>query len=215
MWMQLVSVYEVTSNIFFVQCTLIKLIGLLLTTMASQNLGSRHCVTKCAVENKLVNQNCWSWYHFSQEKLPHTCTLIPLPVMPFHFFMGHLVYKLLKVRLKLSSLIILYFFMIVGSILESHNGFRDQVCSLAAADQRSGQELGGGHRISPRGLRCRGEYWVAMTERLKESPWQKYAVCAWQDKPGVWLFDSIITETAHWEAPRKAAYSEHSILMVG
>ena len=29
-------------------------------------------VTKCALENKLLNQNCWSWYHFSQEKLPHT-----------------------------------------------------------------------------------------------------------------------------------------------
>ena len=28
--------------------------------------------TKCALENKLLlNQNCWSWYHFSQ-KLPHT-----------------------------------------------------------------------------------------------------------------------------------------------
>ena len=26
----------------------------------------------CPIENKLLNQNCWSWYHFSQEKLPHT-----------------------------------------------------------------------------------------------------------------------------------------------
>ena len=36
------------------------------------NFGPRHCLTNCALENKLLNQNCWSWYHFSQEKLPHT-----------------------------------------------------------------------------------------------------------------------------------------------
>ena len=41
-----------------------------------ENLGPRHCLTKCALENKLLNQNCWSWYQFSQKKLPHT--LIPL-----------------------------------------------------------------------------------------------------------------------------------------
>ena len=38
--------------------------------------GPRHCLTTCALENKLLNQNCWSWYHFSQEKLPRT--LIPV-----------------------------------------------------------------------------------------------------------------------------------------
>ena len=38
-----------------------------------KRFGPRHCLTKCAlVENKLLNQNCWSWYHFSQEKLPYT-----------------------------------------------------------------------------------------------------------------------------------------------
>ena len=37
-----------------------------------ENFGLRHCLTKCALENKLLNQNCWSWYHFTQEKLPHT-----------------------------------------------------------------------------------------------------------------------------------------------
>ena len=37
-----------------------------------ENLGSRHCLTKCALENKLLSQNCLSLYHFSQEKLPHT-----------------------------------------------------------------------------------------------------------------------------------------------
>ena len=36
------------------------------------NLGSWYCLTKCALENKLPHQNWWSWYHFSQEKLPHT-----------------------------------------------------------------------------------------------------------------------------------------------
>ena len=30
----------------------------------------------CSIEIKLLNQNFWSWYHFSQEKLPHT--LIPV-----------------------------------------------------------------------------------------------------------------------------------------
>ena len=38
--------------------------------------GIRHCLTKCAIESKLLNQNCWSWYHFSQEKLPHTLILV-------------------------------------------------------------------------------------------------------------------------------------------
>ena len=85
------------------ECALIKLIGWLLTTMTSRNgihshilfklkredFGSRHCLTKCTLENKLLNQNWWSWY-FSQEKLPHT--LIPVIAstycgsMPFHFF---------------------------------------------------------------------------------------------------------------------------------
>ena len=40
-------------------------------------LRPRHCLTKCALENKLLNsQNCWYWYNFSQEKLSHT--LIPI-----------------------------------------------------------------------------------------------------------------------------------------
>ena len=57
-----------------IECTLITLTGLLLTTMGcrNDNLGARHCLTKCALENKLPNQNRWSWYHFPQEKLPHT-----------------------------------------------------------------------------------------------------------------------------------------------
>ena len=41
-----------------------------------ENLRPRHRLTKCALENKLLIQNCWSWCHFSQEKLPHT--LIPI-----------------------------------------------------------------------------------------------------------------------------------------
>ena len=66
------------------ECALAKLHGLLITTMASPNdihssrdLAERrhflpwHCLTKWARQNKLLNQNCWSWYHFSQEKIHH------------------------------------------------------------------------------------------------------------------------------------------------
>ena len=38
------------------------------------NFGSRHCVTKCALENKPLNQKFLSWFHFSREKLPHILT---------------------------------------------------------------------------------------------------------------------------------------------
>ena len=42
-----------------------------------ENFRPRHSLTKCSLEDKLLNQkNCWSWYNFSQEKLPHT--LIPI-----------------------------------------------------------------------------------------------------------------------------------------
>ena len=53
------------------ECALIKLIGLLLTTVASQNgihsalvkaegedFGPQHCLSKCALENNLLSQNC-------------------------------------------------------------------------------------------------------------------------------------------------------------
>ena len=33
-----------------------------------KNVGPWHCLTKCALENKQLNQNGWSWYHFSQVK---------------------------------------------------------------------------------------------------------------------------------------------------
>ena len=39
-----------------------------------QHFGSWHYLTKCALENRLLNQNWWSWYHFSQKKLPHVYT---------------------------------------------------------------------------------------------------------------------------------------------
>ena len=89
------------------ECTLIKLIGFntqncgklkwhSFTSCLSwkrDTFGAWHCLTKCALENKLLNQNCWSWYHFSQ-KLPHT--LIPViastycgKYMLYHFFWGH------------------------------------------------------------------------------------------------------------------------------
>ena len=35
----------------------------------------QHCLTKWALENKLLNQNGWSWY-FSQEMIPQTLTPI-------------------------------------------------------------------------------------------------------------------------------------------
>ena len=48
----------------------------------------------CGLENKLLNQTLWSWYHFSQEKLPHT--LIPVMASTYCWkyailfvFMGH------------------------------------------------------------------------------------------------------------------------------
>ena len=55
-----------------------------------EDFGTRHCLTKCALENKLLNQNCWSWYNFSQEKLPHTLILVIVSTccgkyMPFRF----------------------------------------------------------------------------------------------------------------------------------
>ena len=28
------------------------------TGMKKENLGPRHCLTKCALENKVLNQNC-------------------------------------------------------------------------------------------------------------------------------------------------------------
>ena len=48
---------------------IVKLEWIMLTTVASQNgihslsqqrenLGPQHCLTKCALENKLLNQNC-------------------------------------------------------------------------------------------------------------------------------------------------------------
>ena len=29
-----------------------------------KTFGPRHCLTKCALENKVLNQNCWPWYNF-------------------------------------------------------------------------------------------------------------------------------------------------------
>ena len=61
------------------------------------NFGTRHCLTKCALENKLLNQNCWPCYHFSQEKLPHTLILVIASTYcgkyAVPFFMGHPVYN--------------------------------------------------------------------------------------------------------------------------
>ena len=50
-----------------------------------ENFGPQHCLRKCALENKLLNQNYWSWYHFSQEKLPDT--LIPV-IASIHVYCG-------------------------------------------------------------------------------------------------------------------------------
>ena len=59
--------------------------------------GPRHCFTKCALENILLYLNCWSWFHFSQEKLPCT-TMIPAIAFTYcgkyaiPFFLCHPVY---------------------------------------------------------------------------------------------------------------------------
>ena len=59
-----------------------------------------HCLTKCALEIKLLNQNCWSWYHFSQKKLPRTLILVIASTYcgkyAVPFFMGHPVYCISK-----------------------------------------------------------------------------------------------------------------------
>ena len=49
-----------------------------------------HCLTYVPLENKLLNQNWWSWYHFSKEKVTsYTDTSYCNPhivgSMPFHF----------------------------------------------------------------------------------------------------------------------------------
>ena len=78
-----------------------------LVKLTRGNFWSRHCFTKCAIENKLLNQNCWSWYNFSQEKLPHTlislnCIHILLEVCR-SFFLGHpvfLIFEQLRSQLR-------------------------------------------------------------------------------------------------------------------
>ena len=75
-------------------------VSLLFTTVASKcdthsslvlaeisNFMARHCLTKSALENKLLHQSCLSLYNFSK-KIPHP--LIPVIVymgsMPFRFY---------------------------------------------------------------------------------------------------------------------------------
>ena len=55
-----------------------------------ENVGPWHCLTKCALGNKLLNPNCWSWYHLSREELPHTsyCIHILQKVCCSIFFYG-------------------------------------------------------------------------------------------------------------------------------
>ena len=89
------------AGFFCKECALIKLIGLLhycsqiwRAEMAfMKNFGSRHCLTKCALENKLLNQNCGSWYHFSLRRscLIHWYELLHPHIVgsiPFRFFSG-------------------------------------------------------------------------------------------------------------------------------
>ena len=55
-----------------------------------------HCLTKCALGNKLLHQNGWTWYHFSQKRLH---ALIPVIAFTYYwkyavlFVLGHPVYK--------------------------------------------------------------------------------------------------------------------------
>ena len=95
-----------------------------------QHFGPRHCLTKCALENKLLNQNCWSWYHFSQEKLPHK--LIPFIAStycgkyPVPFFLGHPVYIYIPYLPSLSDIIsprMQLHFLDIGSRFLPNNEF--------------------------------------------------------------------------------------------
>ena len=75
-----------------------------------ESFGPRHCLTKCALENNLLDSNCWSWCHFAKGKLPQT--LIPVLASTFggkffsgppcilHFYTFHFtIYVLFKVFL--------------------------------------------------------------------------------------------------------------------
>ena len=123
------------------ECALIKLIGLLLTTMASllfslhlswnrKKFGPRHCLTKCALENKLLSQNCWSWYHFSQEKLPRT--LIPIIAStycgkyPVPFFSGP---PCIVKQFNLNSTWPIYFSNVTFTLLKGniHSSWKDDI----------------------------------------------------------------------------------------
>ena len=71
-----------------------------------ENFRPRHCLTKCDLENKLLNQNCWSWYHFLRRSYlinihwyqllhPHYCGKYAVP-----FFSGSPCTRKLVVSMK-------------------------------------------------------------------------------------------------------------------
>ena len=83
----------------------LKLSELLLTPIASRNsilfspsfswklFRPRHCLTKCALEKKTIELNCWwSRYHFAQEKLPRILILVGEVWRSSFLFLGHRVY---------------------------------------------------------------------------------------------------------------------------
>ena len=76
-------------------------------TLKRENLGLRHCLTKCAIENKLLNQNCWSWYNFSQENLIHRYQLLHPHIV------GSMKFRFLWATLYS---ILIYFFLCVNGV---------------------------------------------------------------------------------------------------
>ena len=116
---QLWAVIHSRVGLKYKECALIKLIGLLLTTMASPNSfhlaiveaekgNIWHCLTKYALENKLLNQYCWSWYiiFLRRSYLIHWYQLFHPNIvesMPFRFLWANLYRRTIK-KLHINDL---------------------------------------------------------------------------------------------------------------
>ena len=92
--------------------------------------GFRNCLTKCVLENKLLTQNCWSWYNFSQEKIPHP--LIPVIASTYSgkyavpgVFLGH---PALPVQMNYHDNIVRIWLII--SIITLHFFYNDEYINI-------------------------------------------------------------------------------------
>ena len=68
-----------------------------------ENLGHRHCLTKCTLEHILLNQNCWSTYNLSQQRLPHT---LMVPVFCIHILWEFFLATLYIISLRKVCLVV-------------------------------------------------------------------------------------------------------------